>query len=90
MGVNYGTINLAFFVFIYKKGKCVILVFMSSVGVLATYILTVNVRTTRSSRKYPTKQQFQEGLGKKKCIILFKNLECTIWPVFPVIKKINI
>lgn len=55
MGVNYGTINLAFFVFIYKKGKCVIIVFMSSVGVLATYILTVNVRTTRSSRKYPTK-----------------------------------
>lgn len=57
----------------------------------ACYIhFTVNVRTTRSSRKYPTKQQFQEGLGKKKCMILFKNLECTIWPVFPVIKKINI
>lgn len=62
-----------------KKGNELVL--MSSVGVLATYILTVNVRTTRSSRKYPTKQQFQEGLGKKKCIILFKNLECTIWPV---------
>lgn len=40
--------------------------------------------------KRPNDKEFQEGLGKKKCIILFKNLECTIWPVFPVIKKINI
>lgn len=42
-GVDYGIINLVFFVFIYKKGKCVILVFMFSVGVFVIYILIVNV-----------------------------------------------
>lgn len=51
-GVDYGIINLVFFVFIYKKGKCVILVFMFSVGVFVIYILIVNVWMIRSLRKY--------------------------------------
>lgn len=52
VGVKYGIINLVFFVFVYKKGKCVILVFMFSVGVFVIYILIVNVWMIRSLRKY--------------------------------------